>query len=142
MKRYCLFLLIGAATSAAQSNKPLPVDGNYVQGVCGSGGQCVTIRACFGTSDFAGEVKLAAFAPYVVVVLPSRGASPTNVMPGATANPCAPTVFRLLGDGETPPAGSLLLRVRTLRKFTQDAIIFLRYASSAHMVFLEPNPEG
>jgi hypothetical protein len=143
MKPCTVLLIIWAASLAAQTPTPLPVDGNYVQGACAGAERCISIAACFTptTTDFAGEVKLTGGKPFAVS-LPSRKVSPTNVMPTGAVNPCGPTSFRLLRDGETPAADALLLHVRTKREFVQDAIFLLRYVSSAHAVLLEPNPEG
>jgi hypothetical protein len=139
MKNGVLLLLGWAATLAAQAPTPLSVDGDYIQGACGSiPVRCISIQACF-SADFAGEVKLSQNSKFVVSV-PSGKLRPSNVTPGGQA--CEPVMFRLLMDGETPQAGALRLRVKTQRKYIADIILMLRYVSASHLVLLEPNPEG
>lgn len=138
MKSRAFFLLFWAAALAAQGLNPLPVDGDYVQdNTCQDGTQCISVAACF-TADFAGDAKLSRNGPFVVT-LPSHTVAPTSVVLG---HPCCRTFFRLVQKGTTPASGALLLRVRTQRNYVQDAVLLLRYVSSAHTVFLEPNPEG
>jgi hypothetical protein len=136
----CMLLLVWAATLAAQAPVHLSVDGDYVEGPCSQGSQCVSIRACFN-ADFADEVKLSHLTTFVLT-LPSRVFSPTDVSPVGGVNPCVPKMFRLLAAGEAPEAGALRLRVRTRRTFAEDVILILRYVSCAHTVFLEPDWEG